>query len=53
MMQYYHEARQLARAYIPFQQLGELFTPECALANGTAFLELHQPYQYQRHPERA
>ena len=43
-MQYSHEAQQLARAYIPFQKLGELFTPECALLHGTLFPELFQPY---------
>ena len=52
MMQYNNESQQLARAYIPFQQLGELFTPECALVYGTAFLELHQPYVFQPHMER-
>ena len=46
-MQFYHDALQLARAYIPFQTLGELFTPECALLHGTAFLNLYQPYEYE------
>ena len=45
MMQYYQEAGPLARAYIPFQKFGELFTPECALFRGTAFLNLFQPYE--------
>ena len=44
-MQHYHEAQQLARAYIPFQIFGELYTPECALVHGTAFPELYQPYE--------
>ena len=46
-MQYYHETGQLARAYIPFQKLGELFTPDCALLHGTAFQNLYQPYEYE------
>jgi len=46
-MYYAHEVQQLARAYIPFQELGELFRPECALVHGTAFPELYQPYEYE------
>ena len=46
-MQHDHETRQLARAYVPFQErIGELYRPECALMHGTVFPELHQPYEY-------
>ena len=45
MMQNYHDAHHLARAFIPFQELGELYAPVCALVHGTAFPELHQPYE--------
>lgn len=34
----------LANAYVPYQQGEELFTPEEALAHGTAFPELVSPY---------
>ncbi len=36
---------QLGRAYVPFQVLGEMFTPEQALMKGTLFPELYQPYK--------
>ena len=44
-MHYYHEAQQLARAYIPFQEFRELYSPECALTHGTVFPELSKPYE--------
>jgi hypothetical protein len=44
MMQAYNKTLQIARAYVPFQASGETFSPECALARGTAFPELYQPY---------
>ena len=34
----------LSRAYVPFQKLCNLFTPEQSLKAGTAFPELYQPY---------
>lgn len=34
----------LARAYVPFQKLCNLFTPEEALDKGTVFPELYSPY---------
>lgn len=36
----------LARAYIPNQQLGEVYCPKEALAKGTLFPELWMPYPY-------
>src|SRR5574344_652776 len=34
----------LANSYVPYQYLDEVFEPEEALANGTAFPELVRPY---------
>ncbi|HHV95460.1 MAG TPA: spore coat associated protein CotJA [Clostridiaceae bacterium] len=34
----------LARAYVPFQRLCSLYSPEEALNKGTAFPELYSPY---------
>jgi len=34
----------LARAYVPIQQYGRIFTPEEALIKGTLFPELWSPY---------
>lgn len=39
---------QLAHAYVPFQVLGEVFSPSEALCKGTLFPKLYMPYQYQR-----
>ncbi|NLY54887.1 MAG: spore coat associated protein CotJA [Firmicutes bacterium] len=36
---------QLGRAYVPFQVLGEMFTPEQALMKGTLFPDLYRPYK--------
>lgn len=38
----------LAHAYIPFQVLGEVFSPSEALCKGTLFPKLNMPYQYER-----
>jgi len=35
---------QLARAYVPWQQMGQVFSPAEALARGTLFPELVSPY---------
>ena len=35
----------LAAAYVPYQQLCELFNPLEALKRGTAFPELYSPYE--------
>ncbi|NLC67573.1 MAG: spore coat associated protein CotJA [Clostridiaceae bacterium] len=35
----------LARAYVPFQRLCSIYSPDMALKAGTAFPELHQPYK--------
>ena len=35
---------QLANAYVPYQMLDDLFCPNEALENGTAFPELVSPY---------
>lgn len=48
-MQYYHEAQQLARAHVPSQKFGEIYSPKCALVYGTAFPELYQPYEECEH----
>jgi len=35
---------QLARAYVPWQHMGQVFSPAEALAHGTLFPELVSPY---------
>ena len=40
------------RAYVPFQKPGKLFCPAAALRNGTAFPDLHHPYEHDRHTGR-
>jgi len=37
---------ELARAYVPIQRLGQLYTPAQALETGTLFPELYRPYPY-------
>ncbi len=37
---------QLARAYVPFQVLGEVYGPAEALCKGTLFPELYMPYHF-------
>ncbi|NMB95588.1 MAG: spore coat associated protein CotJA [Clostridiaceae bacterium] len=39
----------LARAYVPFQRLCNLFSPEEALEKGTVFPELYSPYFKKEH----
>jgi hypothetical protein len=43
---YYERNRNmlLARAYVPFQRLHQVFTPSEALEKGTLFPELYMPY---------
>jgi hypothetical protein len=36
--------RKLARAYVPIQQYGRIFSPEEALMKGTLFPDLWRPY---------
>ncbi|MBC7347162.1 MAG: spore coat associated protein CotJA [Clostridia bacterium] len=38
-------ARQLARAYVPFQRYTRRFEPEEGLSKGTIFPELYFPYR--------
>jgi len=35
----------LARAYVPFQIMNQVFSPNEALKNGTLFPELYRPYE--------
>lgn len=37
--------KELARAYVPFQQYSRRYSSEVALRKGTIFPELYQPYQ--------
>lgn len=37
--------KQLARAYVPFQIMNQIFSPSEALRKGTLFPELYQPYK--------
>ncbi len=36
--------KQLARAYVPFQIMNQIFSPEEAFRKGTLFPELYEPY---------
>ncbi|WP_025640199.1 spore coat associated protein CotJA [Schnuerera ultunensis] len=40
--------KQLARAYIPFQIMNQVFSPSEALKKGTIFPELYMPYKKER-----
>ncbi|NLW23115.1 MAG: spore coat associated protein CotJA [Tissierellia bacterium] len=42
---YYDRGKELARAYIPFQIMNQVFSPEEALIRGTLFPELYMPYK--------
>ena len=42
--QMFDENAPLARAYVPWQRLEELFPPEAGLCKGTIFPALHCPY---------
>ncbi len=44
---YYSKSNEsgLARAYIPFQIMNQVFTPSEALKKGTLFPELYRPYK--------
>jgi hypothetical protein len=35
----------LARAYVPFQIMNQVFSPDEALRKGTLFPELYEPYK--------
>lgn len=41
-----YSGMELARAYVPIQRLGKLYTPAQALETGTLFPELYRPYPY-------
>ncbi len=38
----------LATAYIPFQNYGQIYSPQEALTKGTLFPQLYRPYQRKR-----
>lgn len=38
----------LARAYVPFQRLHQVYTPSEALEKGTLFSELYMPYDEEK-----
>lgn len=40
-----NRSMQLARAYVPFQRLNQVFDPKEALMKGTLFPELYMPYK--------
>ena len=45
---YYYGKRnedELARAYVPFQIMNQVFSPSEALEKGTLFPELYKPYE--------
>jgi len=47
---YYYEQsssrdKNLARAYVPFQYMNQVYSPEEALRKGTIFPELYKPYK--------
>lgn len=37
--------KRLARAYVPFQIMDQIFSPTEALRKGTLFPELYEPYR--------
>lgn len=41
---YGEKGMELAQAYIPFQQFGNLYPPEESLKKGTLFPDLYRPY---------
>lgn len=47
---YYEESKirekELAKAYVPFQYMNQVYSAEEALRNGTLFPELNRPYEY-------
>ena len=38
----------LARAYVPFQYMNQVYSSEEALIKGTLFPELYKPYEYMK-----
>lgn len=38
--------KNLARAYVPFQYMNQVYSPEEALRKGTIFPELYKPYEF-------
>jgi len=38
----------LARAYVPNQVMGKVYSPQEALRKGTLFPELYMPYKYDK-----
>lgn len=40
----YYPQQRLARAYVPIQEFGPLFSPDEALCKGTLFPPLYMPY---------
>ncbi len=49
MLKVFDRCFELARAYVPFQQVEALFPPETALLMGTVFPELSRPYMPKQH----
>ncbi len=49
MEQYYNYQKrcneELARAYVPFQRMNQIYSPAEALKKGTLFPELYKPYK--------
>ena len=43
------QKEELARAYVPFQQAGQLYDMEQSLVRGTVFPELDKPYIELKH----
>lgn len=43
------EKPMLAHAYVPYQQFNEIYEPEKALMEGTAFPELTNLYEYYKY----
>lgn len=47
MMQPLQPDSELARAYVPFQIMGKIYSCKEALEKGTLFPELYKPYKYE------
>ncbi|NLX62687.1 MAG: spore coat associated protein CotJA [Tissierellia bacterium] len=52
---YYDKNRrmELARAYVPFQRLNQVYDPKEALMKGTLFPELFMPYKKEKEDLRS
>ncbi|MTI67859.1 MAG: spore coat associated protein CotJA [Firmicutes bacterium] len=48
----YESKYKLAHAYVPFQVMGRVYSPDKALCKGTLFPELYMPYKYKKEKKK-